>query len=232
MTFCLHHKDANCKTWSSATMTPSLPLPSTWQEVKLPLQLPCSTIWWCRRPPRLVWHPRFHYPAGKRAPLDPILNHIKLARTIPFKAHLCMGLPTDSFPLGVSYKKKLYMHLSPKWLPPPPNNNILLWYEFRSTSLCNCLHPSLSISKYSQHPVLQHLQFTFFHLDYRWTWPTFNNCTLPSARTALTALWSLLICFIPGYCNSFTTYTRRTSAGTCIPYHDQTTPSFPLHKVR
>ena len=174
----------------------SLPLPSTWQEVKLPLQLPCSTIWWCRRPPRLVWHPRFHYPAGKRAPLDPILNHIKLARTIPFKAHLCMGLTTDSFSLGVSYKKKLYMHLSPKWLPPPPNNNILLWYEFRSTSLCNCLHPSLSISKYSQHPVLQHLQFTFFHLDYRWTWPTFNNCTLPSARTALTALWSLLMFYI------------------------------------
>jgi hypothetical protein len=154
----------------------SVPRLSTWQGVKI--TTPTS---WSRVNPEMVkvaspcMAPEVSLP-GREASANPILNQLKLARTILFTAHLCVGVPTGCFPFGFSYQNCTCISPLNHSLPSPHNTNTIpLWYEFRSSSLCNCLHSSLSVSKYSLHPVLQHLQFTFFELHYRRSWPIFNN---------------------------------------------------------
>jgi len=98
----------------------SLPRLSTWQGVRLPLHLHWTeSIWRWRSSPRLVRHPSIHYLVGKRERLDPTLNQLKLARTILFKAHLCMGVPTGCFPFGFSYQNCTSC-ISPLNDSPPP----------------------------------------------------------------------------------------------------------------
>jgi hypothetical protein len=154
----------------------SLPRLSTWQGVRLPLQTHAaesSWRWW--RSPRLVWHQKIHYLVGKRAQLEPILNQLKLARTILLKTIYVWVFQLSTSPLGFPTK---IVHASLPWMThSPPHSPTPIQSCFRSSSLCNCLHSSLSISKYSLHAVLQHLQFTFFQLHYRPSWPIFNHRT-------------------------------------------------------
>jgi hypothetical protein len=192
---------------------------STWQGVRLPLQLHAAeSIWRWWRSPRLVRHPKIHYLVGKRARLDPILNQLQPARTILFKAHLCMGVPTGCFPFGFSYQN--CTRISSLNNSPPHTNSILLWNEFRSSSLCNCLHSSLSPN------IFYTLLSNTFSLR------SSNGITDevgPYLTTAhnlrhyrFNGTPSLLMCFIASYRRSFVADIPRASAGIGIPYHDHT----------
>lgn len=156
----------------------SLPRLSTWQWVRLPLQLHgAGSIWRWWRSPRLVRHPTIRYLLGKRARLEPILNQLKLARTILFKAHLCMAVPTGCFPFGFSYQNCTCISPLNDSLPPTTTTNYILLFIRISKLFIMQLSPFFSVSKYSQHPVLHHPQFTFFQLHYRRSWLIFNNGT-------------------------------------------------------
>lgn len=107
-------------------------------------------------------YPKFHYLVGKRARLDPILNQLKLARTILFKAHLCMRLPTGCFPFRSSYQNCTCISSLNDSLP---SQNLSCFYTNFEAPRYAIVSIPLYL-QYSQHPVLQHLQFTFFQLHY------------------------------------------------------------------
>jgi hypothetical protein len=101
----------------------SLPRLPAWQGVRLLLQLHGAESIWRWRSPRLVWHPKIHYLVEKRArATGRYSNQLKLARTILFKAHLCMGVPTGCFLFGFSYQNCTCISPLNDSTPPPPKH--------------------------------------------------------------------------------------------------------------